>query len=262
MSLEIRDVRAGYAAGDVLHGVTVTVEPGSVTALVGSNGAGKSTLLKVAAGLLRPRGGQVTADGVDLAGKSCAARVRSGIVMVPEGRQMFGGLPVIDNLVLGAWAGDAGTGRAGAAERRRRVDAVFEVFPALADRKDTPAGLLSGGQQQMVAIGRGLAAGPRYLLLDEPSLGLAPIIVAGILDQVRQLAVRGIGVLIVEQNATAALGAAASGYLLENGTVADSGPDLLGKPELTERYFGVRGVVRGDGAPAMAAVLGSALGAP
>lgn len=261
MSLAIRDVRAGYAAGDVLHGVTVTVEPGSVTALVGANGAGKSTLLKVASGLLRPRGGQVAADGADLDGKSCAARVRSGIVMVPEGRQMFGGLSVADNLALGAWVGDAGTGRAAVAERKRRVDAVFEVFPDLAGRRDTPAGLLSGGQQQMVAIGRGLAAGPKYLLLDEPSLGLAPIIVAGIFDQVRQLAERGIGILVVEQNATVALGAATLGYLLENGTIADSGPDLLERPELTERYFGIRGVVRGDGAPAMAAVLSSALDA-
>lgn len=260
MSLEIRDVRAGYGAGEVLHGVSVTVGPGAVTALVGSNGAGKSTLLKVASGLLRPRGGQVTADGADLAGRSCADRVKAGIVMVPEGRQMFGGLSVLDNLTLGAWAGDAGSGRAAAAERKRRIDAVFEVFPALVERKDTPAGLLSGGQQQMVAIGRGLAAGPRYLLLDEPSLGLAPIIVANIFERVQQLATRGIGVLVVEQNATVALGAASRGYLLEGGTVADSGPDLLDRPELTERYFGVRGVVRGDGAPAMAAVLGPVLG--
>jgi branched-chain amino acid transport system ATP-binding protein len=260
MSLEIRDVRAGYAAGEVLHGVSVSVPPGAVTALVGSNGAGKSTLLKVASGLLRPRSGSVTVDDRDLAGKSCAARVRAGIVMVPEGRQMFGGLSVADNLTLGAWVGDAGSGRAAAAERRRRIEAVYEVFPALAERRQTPAGLLSGGQQQMVAIGRGLAAGPRYLLLDEPSLGLAPLIVASIFEQVKQLSVRNIGILIVEQNATAALSAATSGYLLESGTVADSGPDLLDRPELTERYFGVRGVVRGDGAPAMAAVLGPALG--
>jgi len=261
MSLEIRDVKAGYAAGEVLHGVSLTAPLGAITALVGSNGAGKSTLLKVASGLLRPRGGQVIVDGADLAGKSCAARVKAGIVMVPEGRQMFGGLSVADNLALGAWAGDAGAGRAAAAERRRRIDAVYEVFPPLAERREVLAGLLSGGQQQMVAIGRGLAAGPKYLLLDEPSLGLAPLIVASIFDQVKHLSVRGIGVLIVEQNATAALAAATSGYLLESGTVADSGPDLLDRPELTERYFGVRGVVRGDGAAAMAAVLGSALGA-
>ncbi len=261
MSLEIRDVRAGYASGEVLHGVSLTVPPGAVTALVGANGAGKSTLLKVASGLLRARGGQgrVAADGTDLSGKTCAERVRAGIVMVPEGRQMFGGLSVVDNVTLGAWAGGAGSGRAGAAERKRRIDAVWELFPALAERKDTPAGLLSGGQQQMVAIGRGLAAGPRYLLLDEPSLGLAPIIVATIFEQVAELAARGIGVLVVEQNATVALRAAAFGYLLEGGAVADSGPDLLNRPELTERYFGVRGVVRGDGAPAMAAVLQSAL---
>jgi branched-chain amino acid transport system ATP-binding protein len=261
MSLEIRDIRAGYAAGEVLHGISVTVAPGTVTALVGANGAGKSTLLKVASGLLRPRGGQVTVDGADLAGKSCAARVKAGIVMVPEGRQMFGGLSVLDNLALGAWAGDSGSGRAAAAERRQRIAAVWEVFPALAGRKDMPAGLLSGGQQQMVAIGRGLAAGPRYLLLDEPSLGLAPLIVASIFDQVKQLAIRGIGILIVEQNATVALRAATNGYLLESGAVADAGPDLLDRPELIERYFGVRGVVRGQGAPALAAVLGSALGA-
>ncbi|HLH82141.1 MAG TPA: ABC transporter ATP-binding protein [Trebonia sp.] len=259
MSLEIRDVRAGYASGEVLHGVSVTVSPGTVTALVGANGAGKSTLLKVASGLLRPRGGSVAADGADMSGKSCAGRVRAGIVMVPEGRQVFGGLSVLDNVALGAWAAGGGAGRAAAAERRRRIEAVWDLFPVLAERKDVPAGLLSGGQQQMVAIGRGLAAGPRYLLLDEPSLGLAPIVVATIFERIAELAARGIGVLVVEQNATVALRTASFGYLLESGGVADSGPDLLDRPELTQRYFGVRGVVRGDGAPAMAAVLRAAL---
>jgi branched-chain amino acid transport system ATP-binding protein len=253
--LEAREIRAGYGAGDVLGGVSLTVEPGSVSALVGANGAGKTTLLKVMSGLLRPRSGQVVSDGSDVTRHSCAQRVaRSGIVMVPEGRQIFPGLSVLDNVSLGAWAS-----RAGAAERRRQVEAVWDLFPVLAGRRHKPAGLLSGGQQQMVAIGRGLAAGPRYLLLDEPSLGLAPMVVEAIFGQVARLAETGIGVLVVEQNATVALAAARDGYLLEGGALVDSGTGLLDKPELVERYFGVRGVVRGDPAPGMTEALRSAL---
>lgn len=254
--LEARGIRAGYGAADVLAGVDITVEPGQVSAVVGANGAGKSTLLKVISGLLRPRSGRVTASGRDMTGLSCAQRVsQCGIVLVPEGRQIFAGLTVRDNITLGAWAGRGGT-----AGRRQRMEQVWELFPALAQRRDQPAGLLSGGQQQMVAIGRGLAAGPRYLLLDEPSLGLAPVIVQTIFAQVSRLARTGIGVLVVEQNAAGALSAARYGYVLEGGRVADAGTGLLDNADLVERYFGVRGVVRGDATPGMTDTLREALG--
>jgi branched-chain amino acid transport system ATP-binding protein len=254
--LEARGIRAGYGAGDVVGGADITVEQGQVSAVVGANGAGKSTLLKVISGLLRPRAGQVIADGRDIAGLSCAQRVsRCGIVLVPEGRQIFGGLSVLDNIVLGSWAA-----RASATQRRERLELVWELFPVLAQRRDRAAGLLSGGQQQMLAIGRGLAAGPRYLLLDEPSLGLAPVVVAAIFRQVARLAETGIGVLVVEQNATVALSAASYGYVLETGRVADEGTGLLANAELVGRYFGVRGVVRGDGTPGMTGTLREALG--
>lgn len=249
--LEARGIRAAYGAGDVLRGVDVTVEPGQVSAVVGANGAGKSTLLKVISGLLRPRAGQVSADGRDLAGLGCARRVRQcGIVLVPEGRQVFGGLSVLDNVTLGGWAA-----RASARQLRERLELVWELFPDLAQRQDRPVGLLSGGQQQMVAIGRGLSAGPRYLLLDEPSLGLAPAVVAAIFGTVTRLAATGIGVLVVEQNATVALSAASYGYVLESGRVADAGTSLLAGAGLVDRYLGVSGVVHGETTAAMTGTL-------
>ncbi|GAA5161406.1 MULTISPECIES: ABC transporter ATP-binding protein [Amycolatopsis] len=237
--LQAEGVCAGYGTGDVLTGIDVTVEPGTVTALVGANGAGKTTLLKTLTGLLRPRRGRVVADGRDVTELSCSARVRGPrIVMVPEGRQIFGGLSVEENLALGAWTG----------RDRSNWDLVWELFPALTEVRARPAGLLSGGQQQMVALGRGLLAAPRYLLLDEPSLGLAPLVVDSIFERIRLLAGTGIGVLVVEQNATVALAAAERGYVVEGGRIADEGTDLLDKPELVARFFGTRGVIRGSGA--------------
>ena len=250
--LRAEGIRAGYGLGDVLDGVDVSVRPGAITALVGANGAGKTTLLRALAGLLRLTAGRVSADGTDVTGLGCAARVRRRLIaLVPEGRQVFGGLTVAENLGLGAWTG-------GGAETAR-WDAVWDLFPALAPVRDRPAGLLSGGQQQMVALGRGLLAGPRYLLLDEPSLGLAPAMVESVFAAAVRLAESGIGVLVAEQNATAALAAAAHGYVLAGGRIVDSGGDLAGRPDLAERFLGVRDAVAGTGGHELAGVLAGLL---
>jgi len=251
--LETRELTAFYSDFQALFGISFVLNEGETVAIIGANGAGKSTFLKSISGLLPRPPSAVRLDGRDIGALPAYEVVKLGIALVPEGRRLFSSLSVEENLLVGAYGRrDGGPWN---------LAAVYRLFPILQERRHAPSTTLSGGQQQMVAIGRGLAAGPQYLLLDEPSLGLAPLVVASIFEQVKQLSVRNIGILIVEQNATAALSAATSGYLLESGAVADSGPDLLDRPELTERYFGVRGVVRGDGAPAMAAVLGPALGA-
>lgn len=232
--LELTDIRAGYGSEEVLHGLSFTVPPQAIVAVVGVNGAGKSTTLKVISGLLRARHGQVSVDGRRLRGGSTDEAVRAGVVHVPEGRQVFPNLTVRENLLLGAYAAR----EAGASER---IDAALGVFPELEPRLGAYAGSLSGGQQQMLAIARGLMSDPRYLLLDEPSLGLSPQAAKRIFEVIARLARDGKGVLLVEQNGRLALGIAQHALLLERGsiTLTGTGAEMLENAEVVERYLGV-----------------------
>lgn len=234
--LAVEDLRTGYEPGvDVLRGVSVTVEPSSIVSVVGANGAGKSTLLRTISGVLGIRRGKVAVDDRSMRRRSPAHLVQAGVSHVPEGRQVFSDLTVHDNLVLGAYlVRDIKV-------VRERIDNVLEYFPELADRMKHFAGSLSGGQQQMLAIGRGMMAAPRYMLLDEPSLGLAPQVTHRIFEVLRRLRQDGVGILLVEQNGRLALSVADFGLLLERGTVTltGTGAELLANSDVIERYLGV-----------------------
>ena len=260
MILSLRDVSAGYGAASALRGLTLHVDAGETVALVGANGAGKTTLLKAVSGLVRVTGGEIAFDGATLAGVPPSVRVARGIAHVPEGRDVFGSLTVGENLRLGAYAL---RGRAGAREIETLLDDVLARFPILRERLDRPAAELSGGQQQMLAIGRGLMAKPRLLLLDEPSLGLAPALVDQIFAIVRDVRSLGVTVLIAEQNARMALALADRGYVLENGRIVaqGTGRELLGAPEIVERYLGIGEVHADRGADARSAALSARLAA-
>jgi branched-chain amino acid transport system ATP-binding protein len=261
--LAVRGLTAGYGDVQVLRAVDLDVAPGEIVALVGANGAGKSTLLKCISGLLAPASGTIQVRGRSIAGLPPARIVRLGVAHVPEGRQIFSRLSVADNLMLGAYGELRHLTRAGLAQRTAEV---CGVFPALLPRLAQEASLLSGGQQQMLAIARGLMARPLLLLLDEPSLGLAPVLVAEIFAVLRELRAAGVGLLIVEQNARLSLAIADRGYVLETGRVvlAGTGPDLARTPEVVHRYLGVGAArVEGDGgeaASALAARLKTILG--
>jgi branched-chain amino acid transport system ATP-binding protein len=232
--LEVSGVRAGYGSGEILRGLTFTVAPGEIVAVVGVNGAGKSTTLKVISGLLRASDGHVAADGRRLSGGSTVEAVRHGIAHVPEGRQVFPGMTVRENLLLGAYTASKKVIAA-------RMDTVTDVFPELSRRLPAYAGELSGGQQQMLAIGRGLMSAPRYLLLDEPSLGLAPQMCQRIFEVIARLGADGTGVLLVEQNGQLALAVAQQAFLLERDaiTLSGTGAEMLANSEVAERYLGV-----------------------
>jgi branched-chain amino acid transport system ATP-binding protein len=224
--LRVAAVEAGYGVVPVLRGATLDVARGELVTLVGPNGSGKSTLLRTLTGLLVPRAGRIELDGVPLGGLAPEAIVRHGVAMVPEGRELFGSLSVRDNLALGAWATPA-------AGRRRRIaddlERVLALFPALRPRLEQPAATLSGGEQQMVALGRALMARPRLLLLDEPSVGLAPLVVRTIFEVLARLRAEGLTMLLVEQNARAAFRIADRGYaLVPGGRVVTAGVDPAG----------------------------------
>ncbi|HET7365264.1 MAG TPA: ABC transporter ATP-binding protein [Burkholderiales bacterium] len=235
--LELRGLSAGYGGNPVVRGVDLTVREGEIVALVGANGGGKSTLVKAVSGLVAPLAGEIFFGGKPIAPLSPRARVRLGIVHVPEGRQVFAGLSIAENLRLGAWARRA-QGKRAIEERMREIAGRF---PVLLERLDEPAGTLSGGQQQMLAIARGLMAEPRLLLLDEPSLGLAPLLVVDIFRLIEALRARGIAVLLAEQNARMSLGIADRGYVIETGRVVlqGTGRELMTRPDIAERYLGV-----------------------
>ena len=239
--LQIDELRAGYDGGDVLHGVSLCVTPGSVVAVIGSNGAGKTTTLRAVSGLIRPTSGTVSVDGRRLRLRSEREVVQAGIAHVPEGRQVFANLTVLENLRLGAYA------TARSADIPGRLEDMLGLFPDLRPRLSDYAGSLSGGQQQMLAIGRGLMGSPRYLLLDEPSLGLAPQVVDKIFAVIAQLRARGVGILLIEQNGRLALGAADQGCLLEQGriTLSGTGCSLLADPDVVQRYLGVGSAAAG-----------------
>jgi branched-chain amino acid transport system ATP-binding protein len=236
--LELKRVSTGYEAVNVIHEIKVSVGQGEIVALVGANGAGKSTLVKAISGIIPVRRGEILLDGRRIDNESPRARVLLGIVQVPEGRQVFGGLTVRENLRLGAYA------RASSltpAEIDDRIVRIGERFPVLLERSDVPAANLSGGQQQMLAIGRGLMAEPRILVLDEPSLGLSPVLMTEIFGLIASLRSDGRGILISEQNARLSLAIADRAYVIENGCVALSGTGtaLLHNPLVAERYLGV-----------------------
>ncbi|MGK5500899.1 ABC transporter ATP-binding protein [Streptomyces sp. URMC 125] len=243
-SLEVREVSVGYGPVRALNRVSVDVPEGAVVAVLGGNGAGKTTLLRAVSRTLRFHGGTISSGTITFAGQRLDGLtpdrvVAAGVVQVPEGRQVFARMTVADNLRAGALgARGAHRGRRAAAEARGRV---HELFPVLAKRAHQRAGLLSGGEQQMLAMGRALMARPRLLLLDEPSLGLAPLMADRIAETVREINARGTSVLLVEQNAAIALRLASSAVVLEVGEVALSGPagELAASDEVRRRYLGV-----------------------
>jgi branched-chain amino acid transport system ATP-binding protein len=228
--LEVDRLDSRYGRIPALSGVSLTVGAGELVALVGANGAGKTTLLRAISGVQPSWGGTIRFDGADLAHMHAQKRVKLGIVQVPEGRQVFAPMTVEDNLKLGAFARGARDGLA----------RIFSIFPALADKRRALAGNLSGGQQQMLAIGRALMAEPRLLLLDEPSMGLAPRLVAEIFSRIAALKALGTTILLVDQNARAALGIADRGYVMETGRVVLSGSaqELLHDPQVQQAYLG------------------------
>jgi branched-chain amino acid transport system ATP-binding protein len=232
--LEIRDLDAAYGDIRVLSGVSLTVGPGEIVALLGPNGAGTSTLLTAIAGLLRPRAGAIRWQGEDLTALRAHLVVERGVALVPEGRRLFGTMTVEDNLELGAFAARARSGRAAGFER------VYALFPDLRDRRRQLVRALSGGQQQMVAVGRALMAQPTLLMLDEPSLGIAPRLVASIFAALGEINRAGVAVFLVEQNVQAALTLAHRAYVLESGRIAAEGAaaDLLRDPHVRRAYLG------------------------
>jgi branched-chain amino acid transport system ATP-binding protein len=235
--LEVRDLRVRYGAIEAVRGIDLTVRQGELVALVGSNGAGKSTLLKALAGILRPVSGSIVFDGEELAKAPAHRVVRRGIVLVPEGRRLFADQTVLDNLLLGAYCRRNAYGQA---RPHDRVEEHFDRFPVLRERRDRPAGTLSGGQQQMLAISRALMAQPRLLLLDEPSLGLAPLLVRQIFNTIDELRRRGMTILLVEQMARLALRLADRAYVLVQGRITLQGESeqLLNSPEIVRGYLG------------------------
>jgi branched-chain amino acid transport system ATP-binding protein len=235
--LRLRNVEAGYGALTVLRRVTLHVSPGEIVTLLGANGAGKTTLLRTVAGLVRARAGEILFRGTDLRRVRTERTVALGCSLVPEGRQVFAAMPVWENLLLGAHVQYA-RGRRGEVEADLRR--VYGLFPVLETRRDQLAGTLSGGEQQMLAIGRALMARPALVMLDEPSMGLAPLVVKEIFGIVRRISEEGTTVLLVEQNARSALRIARRGYVLENGRVTLHGTaeELLSNRDVQRAYLG------------------------
>jgi ABC-type branched-subunit amino acid transport system ATPase component len=231
-TLDVRDLAAGYGAVNVLKGVDLALSAGEVVAVLGANGAGKSTLMKAFSGLLRPVSGAIVFDGADVAAWPAFRVARAGLVLVPEGRQVFPELSVHDNVRLGAYARSDVT--------RQEVDAMIARFPSLERRRDQRAGLLSGGEQQMLAIARGLIARPKVLLLDEPSLGLAPALIGELYRVLAELRDQGMTILLVDQMAALALAIADRGYVMESGTFVHRGTaaELRHDPALERAYLG------------------------
>jgi branched-chain amino acid transport system ATP-binding protein len=232
--LSVDGVVSGYGRIEALHGVSLEVRQGEVVSLVGGNGAGKTTLLRAISGVQPVRKGAIRFHGKPLDGIAAHARVKLGIAQVPEGRQVFTPLTVEDNLRLGAWT------RHGP-DTEADIDMVYGLFPVLGEKRALQAGALSGGQQQMLAIGRALMSKPRLVLLDEPSMGLAPILVDQVFAVIASLRERGLTVLLVEQNAYAALSIADRGYVIETGhvTMEGRGADLLADARIREAYLGM-----------------------
>jgi branched-chain amino acid transport system ATP-binding protein len=232
--LAIEGLRAGYGETEVLRGIDLTVNAGEIVTVLGSNGVGKSTLNRTLSGILRPQAGVIRFDGASIERESCAAIVARGLIHVPEGRRVFPNLTVRENLDLGSY----GRARERRAENRERV---FGIFPRLRERFSQYAGTLSGGEQQMLAIGRGLMAEPKLLILDEPSLGLSPLLVEELFALIGRIHADGVAVMLVEQNVVQSLELADRAYILAEGQIAMSGPaaDISADPELKRTYLGL-----------------------
>jgi ABC-type branched-subunit amino acid transport system ATPase component len=232
-ALVVDDVVAGYGGGDVLHGVSLGVPAGGITCVVGPNGAGKSTLIACVNGLLKPRRGSVTLHGDELAGRTPRDILRLGVVSVPQNHSLFRDMTVRENLELGGYILPR-------SQVRPRMDAVLDVFPQIAQWRGSKAGSLSGGQQRLVEFARSLMLEPRLLLLDEPSMGLAPKVLKTVFDAIRQINAAGTTILLVEQNARAGLRLSTHGVVLENGRVrlSGTGRDVLDHPEIAALYLG------------------------
>ena len=232
--LEVKDLKAGYGQAKVLHGVSLKIGEGELVALLGSNGAGKSTLNNNISGLYKPFGGSIRFDGIEIAGARTEEVVDRGLIQVPEGRRVFPNMTVRENLELGSY-------RRATPNRSRNIDREVGIFPRLKERFDQYAGTLSGGEQQMLAIGRGLMAEPRLLILDEPSLGLSPLLVEEMFALIQKLRAEGLAIFLVEQNVVQSLEIADRAYVMENGLITVEGPaqDLMHDEELRRSYLGM-----------------------
>jgi len=232
--LQVENLRVHYGSVEALHGINLRVRRGEIVTILGANGAGKSTTLMTISGLLKPTQGRIIFEGKELHKLHAHEIVRLGIAQVPEGRRVFSTLTVYENLNLGAFTVTDDT------KKERTLKWIFDLFPRLEERKEQLAGTLSGGEQQMLAIARGLMANPKILLLDEPSLGLAPILVKSIFETIKEINESGVTVLLVEQNARAALKLAHRGYVMEVGKIVleDSAESLLENPEVRKAYLG------------------------
>ena len=233
----VRNVRAGYDGLEILHGVSLHVDAGEIVTIIGANGAGKSTLLNALAGVVRPFSGSALFAGAEIAGMPAESVAARGCLLVPEGRQIFGDLTVWENLLLGAYLRARRDGRR---KIEKDIEDICGLFPILAERRDQAAGTLSGGEQQMLALGRALMAKPSLLMLDEPSIGLAPLVVREIFRVIVTLRKQGATVLLVEQNARAALSIADRGYVMETGRimVEGSAEELAGNHDVRRAYLG------------------------
>jgi branched-chain amino acid transport system ATP-binding protein len=232
--LEVQNINSYYGKIHALKDVSISIEKGEVVTIIGANGAGKSTMLRTTSGLLKPRTGSIRLEGEDLTQLRPHEIVMKGVVQVPEGRRVFGRLTVKENLEMGAFTiADKG-------KNLKSIDYVFAMFPRLKERSKQVAGTLSGGEQQMLAMGRALMSSPRVLLLDEPSMGLAPVLVDGIFDTIRQLHAAGTTILLVEQNARMALQVASRGYVLQTGAIifSDSAASLADNEMVRKSYLG------------------------
>lgn len=231
--LSVRDLKVSYGRVEAVRGVSFDAAPGALVTLVGANGAGKSSVINAVSGMIRPRGGTITFEGRDITRTPAHKLVERGLVQVPEGRQILGTLTIAENLQLGGWR--TGGGRA--------IEEMYDRFPVLGDRRHLPAGSLSGGEQQMLAIARALVAAPKVMLMDEPSMGLAPKVVDEVFAVIEEIRASGTTVVLVEQNARRALRAADHGYVLQTGEVVHSGPAdaLLADERIVQAYLGVEG---------------------
>ena len=232
--LEVRDLIAGYGGVPILRGLSLDVAPGEITAVLGANGVGKTTLNRAISGLLRVNSGSIRFDGIRIDALSPAAIVAAGLIHVPEGRKIFPNLSVRENLELGSY-------RRARSNRAANLERAFDIFPRLRQRQRQFAGTLSGGEQQMLAIGRGLMAEPRLIIMDEPSLGLSPLLVDEMFSLISRIAAEGLAVMLVEQNVVQSLDLAARAYVLENGAIAMSctAATLKHDPQLMKTYLGL-----------------------